>query len=63
MKGEINPYRILNVDCRAAALALRERKFPVREQKLHLDLLEILDALENMEETIRTKEDRLDKRT
>jgi molecular chaperone GrpE (heat shock protein) len=42
-------------------LAEREESYGAREKDLYRNLLEILDAFENLDETIQAKEDRLDK--
>lgn len=43
------------------ALREREHSFQAKEKALYLDLLEILDAFENLDETIQAKEAEFDK--
>lgn len=45
------------------ALHEQEASFQAREKELNLNLLEILDAFENLNETIQAKEDEFDKTT
>ncbi len=43
------------------ALHEQENSFQARERELYLNLFEVLDAFENLDETIQGKEDELDK--